>query len=262
MHDVAPKAWFDDPADIRALGVDGVFENLSEHFSRLKGKPSPNLEWAELACNGSGRVFVDPALPPAFEKLRELMGDRPMLVTSAYRAPWYNERVGGALNSQHMWGCALDIIVANHDPHDMKEAADAAGFGGFGTYPEQGFVHVDVGPRRPDGSMRQWGQPFPVRETPYTGNDSARGVEVDRSVSQAGGAAAGGAVVATATEEATLPPLEAAERAGDYLDTVERFGVYAQYAAAAMAAYALYAYRRAIIGALRRLLRRFPGGAG
>lgn len=43
------------------------------------------------------------------EKLREKNGNTPLFVSSGYRCPRLNKAVGGARNSQHLQGQAVDI---------------------------------------------------------------------------------------------------------------------------------------------------------
>jgi hypothetical protein len=116
----------------------------------------PNFSPQEIACRGTGALVVDEEAMDALQALRNMMG-HPLIVVSAYRSPSHNKAVGGAENSQHLRGRAFDISVANTDPHILIRAARKAGFRGIGTYPRQGFVHVDVGPER------TWGDPFPPR---------------------------------------------------------------------------------------------------
>lgn len=44
------------------------------------------------------------------EEVRELLGGRPIIVTSGYRSPLVNKAVGGAMMSAHMSGHAVDFI--------------------------------------------------------------------------------------------------------------------------------------------------------
>lgn len=71
-------------------------------------------------------------------------------ITSGYRDPAYNAKVGGAKNSQHIHGNAIDAGLAIRTPEEtlrFMDAAKASGFTGFGFY-QPGQVHVDVGPGR------------------------------------------------------------------------------------------------------------------
>jgi zinc D-Ala-D-Ala carboxypeptidase len=43
------------------------------------------------------------------EKVRTLLGDKPILVSSGYRSPPVNAAVGGSKNSAHMSGLAVDF---------------------------------------------------------------------------------------------------------------------------------------------------------
>lgn len=44
------------------------------------------------------------------EALRHRLGDQPLRVTSAYRSAECNRRVGGASNSNHLYGRAIDLV--------------------------------------------------------------------------------------------------------------------------------------------------------
>jgi zinc D-Ala-D-Ala carboxypeptidase len=120
--------------------------------------PWPDFSPRELACKGTGQLMVNHDAMTKLQALRTALG-KPLIVVSAYRSPEHNARVGGATNSYHMRGVAFDISMANHDPAEFERAARAAGFKGFGSYPRQGFMHVDTGPRR------AWGTPFSTGPT-------------------------------------------------------------------------------------------------
>lgn len=92
------------------------------------------------------------------QALRTALG-HPLLITSAYRSPEHNAKVGGAKNSLHLEGRAFDVRMDNHDPVAFEAAARKAGFSGFGYYAKQGFLHID------NGVSRRWGTPFPVAKT-------------------------------------------------------------------------------------------------
>ena len=46
------------------------------------------------------------------ERLRQRYNNTPIIVNSAYRSPQVNKAVGGASNSNHLTGCAVDIRCA------------------------------------------------------------------------------------------------------------------------------------------------------
>lgn len=79
--------------------------------------------------------------------------DRPLTVHSGYRSPATNAREGGARNSMHMQGRAIDFHIQGIPSEYMGRLARIFGVGGVGFYVgNTGFTHVDT------GSVRSWGQ--------------------------------------------------------------------------------------------------------
>ena len=95
-----------------ALSKDGTVK-LSTHF-RLR----------EFACrDGSDTVLVDDALVDLLQQLRDHFGAA-VTVTSGYRTPAYNAKVGGVSKSQHLLGTAADIIIAGVTPLEAAQYAE------------------------------------------------------------------------------------------------------------------------------------------
>lgn len=93
--------------------------------------------------------------PTALSKLARLQEaiNRPLTISSGYRNPLLNKRVGGAKMSQHMSGNAIDIKIPGAsaaETADIIRKASEIGFGGIGGY-RPGSIHVDV------ASQRAWG---------------------------------------------------------------------------------------------------------
>jgi len=159
---------------------------------------------AEIACRGTGMVMLTPASMGALDKLdalRERMG-HPLIVTSGYRSPEHNRRVGGAPVSRHMEGIAFDISMANVDPHRFEREARALGFRGIGIYPPQkpsggrNFIHIDT--RQTPWRGAQWGE-FPEREVrfaPEPEHQPVRDVLHDAAPAVGVGGAIEGALIA------------------------------------------------------------------
>ncbi|ORE90629.1 tail tape measure protein TP901 core region [Stappia sp. 22II-S9-Z10] len=85
-------------------------------------------------------------------------------VSSAYRSPEYNARVGGARNSRHTHGDAVDLIGVNaQNVAAIVGALQSQGFRGFGYY-NNGSLHADMGARRAWGPDRTSGS---LGRTPY-----------------------------------------------------------------------------------------------
>jgi uncharacterized protein YcbK (DUF882 family) len=124
--------------------------------------PSVHLTWKELAChNGTeyphlwraNRAIV---LAGAFELIREMTGKKPITILSAYRTPIYNDIIGGAKNSQHIQGRAIDLRPPSHMSLDdfynkIRSLTKVSAIRGIGKY--KTFVHVDV---RPGDHVALW----------------------------------------------------------------------------------------------------------
>ena len=92
------------------------------HSNKLDGSHlSPNFTLGELTKSGSHpEVYNIPSheaianlanLSKWLEVLRERAGT-PIVINSGYRSPQLNRKIGGAPNSNHLTGCAVDIRVS------------------------------------------------------------------------------------------------------------------------------------------------------
>lgn len=114
-------------------------------------KLSENFRVREFRCkDGSNVIFVDTELVELLQKIRDHF-NRPVTITSAYRTVSHNKAVGGSPKSQHLYGMAADIQVADTPPEFVAQYAETllSGRGGIGLYPKKagrakGWVHVDV----------------------------------------------------------------------------------------------------------------------
>lgn len=107
-------------------------------------KLSAHFTAREFACkNGSDQIKIDTKLVQLLEQIRTWAG-APVSITSAYRTPTYNAKVGGAKSSQHVLGKAADIVVKGKSPSDVARFAQAIGATGIGLYTASKFVHIDV----------------------------------------------------------------------------------------------------------------------
>lgn len=77
------------------------------------------------------------------DKIREEWGS-PILVTSWYRPSVVNKAVGGASNSQHLYGRAVDIKPKNGELSRFQSWLDQNWFGALGYGAKKGFVHLDM----------------------------------------------------------------------------------------------------------------------
>lgn len=75
------------------------------------------------------------------QTIRTLLGSKPLIITSWYRPPAVNQRVGGASNSTHLQGYAVDFRC-HLPPQTIFEILNATHPGGLGWY-AKGWVHID-----------------------------------------------------------------------------------------------------------------------
>ena len=112
---------------------------------------APDFKVRELRCrDGSDTVMVDEALMLLLQCIREHFG-KPVTITSGYRTPAHNAKMGGAKSSQHLLGRAADIRVQGVSVEDVAAYAESLmpDWGGVGRYPVKagraaGWVHVDT----------------------------------------------------------------------------------------------------------------------
>lgn len=116
------------------------------------GERWPNFKPQELACKCCGNLKVHYRSLDSLQYLRSQLWKSPMRITSAYRCPEYNARIGGAANSYHKKGMAFDIYnqpwAAKHLVSFIWLAGQVPNmkFRGIGIYGS--FVHLDTGPHR------------------------------------------------------------------------------------------------------------------
>ena len=107
-------------------------------------KLSTNFAVKEFACkDGSDSIVIEFELVEILQKIRDHFG-KAVTINSAYRNATYNKKVGGASNSQHVFGRAADIVVSGVSPEKVAQYAEylMPKKGGIGLYPA--FTHVDV----------------------------------------------------------------------------------------------------------------------
>lgn len=86
--------------------------------------------------------------------LRDAVG-KSISITSGYRSPQHNKKIGGAKDSQHVKGLAADIKVTGMTPKEVALVIEGLieqgkmKQGGIGIYPS--WVHYDV-----RGSKARW----------------------------------------------------------------------------------------------------------
>ena len=112
----------------------------------------------ELACKGTDECDMHPEF---MEKLIAVREDynQPMIITSGYRHLAYNDTIGGAKNSPHLYGRAVDVKVAGGDALRLIGVALRHGMRGIGVKQrgdhDRRFIDLDDMPQS-DAHPRPW----------------------------------------------------------------------------------------------------------
>lgn len=115
-------------------GVELVFNRPSGMAALVKGQTEGDL---------------NPDLVTRVKTSAAALGLDKLKITSGYRSPEDNERVGGAKQSQHMHGNAMDIDVSGYSIEERKQliqTLSANGITGLGI--GTNMIHADLGGRR------------------------------------------------------------------------------------------------------------------
>lgn len=89
------------------------------------------------------------------EEVRKELEDKPILISSGYRSPALNKAIGGALNSQHVLGQAVDFTCPSFGtPAQIVSAIkqsdipyDQVILEYFDPVKKTGWVHISFSPR-------------------------------------------------------------------------------------------------------------------
>lgn len=144
----------------------------NEYAKGQKKQLSKYFVSTEMDCHGSGccsTTLINPQLIEFLNQIREHF-NAPITISSGYRCPIHNSRVGGATGSRHTKGDAADIIVKGHTPREVAQYAESIGIKGIGLYETASdgyFVHVDTR----DKKSFWYGQAQAYRDT-FGGNST------------------------------------------------------------------------------------------
>ena len=125
---------------------------------------TPNFSLADLTHTDHRKLDNTPdaaakanlfRLAQLLEDVRTAIGDRPILINSAYRSKAVNDAVGSKDTSQHRLGCAADMRVPGMTPDEVVRAVMAAGLPFDQLIREfDRWTHISV-PNLPYGSLRR-----------------------------------------------------------------------------------------------------------
>lgn len=145
------------------LAADGVAgpQTFAKLYALQDDDCTPvNFSYAELnRCNSTwsgGAVSAATARANALivmwklQALRHALGDQPIGVNGGFRSVSCNNAVGGASNSRHLYGDAVDLAAGVHGFCRIAQEARSRGFNGIlgPGYPDHNdHVHLDGGNR-------------------------------------------------------------------------------------------------------------------
>jgi hypothetical protein len=118
-------------------------------------KITPHISYGELSFCEEERRFVkqqqcDTALRLCqyLEQVRMHFGNKPIVITSGYRPPAVNRRIGGSTQSEHLYNMdgigAIDFYIAGVDIYKVQEYVDKTWDYSLGYGAPKGFVHVGM----------------------------------------------------------------------------------------------------------------------
>jgi uncharacterized protein YcbK (DUF882 family) len=115
------------------------------------GDLSKNFSRVEFACNdGCGFDTIDAETLQVLEAMRQHFRT-PITINSGCRCPSHNRKVGGASNSQHLYGRAVDVVVSGINPPSVAQYLETTYPGQYGIGRYATFTHLDTrtnGPSR------------------------------------------------------------------------------------------------------------------
>jgi uncharacterized protein YcbK (DUF882 family) len=132
-------------------------ESFSGTYRDADGKPiAAAMDDLSLFLRDHYTGAVTPMDAAVVDFLGEVMaavGEDEATILSAYRTPETNAMLartmfGVAENSQHLYGRALDVFLANKRLEAAMTTARDMKRGGVGWYPRSNFIHLDTGPVR------------------------------------------------------------------------------------------------------------------
>ena len=120
----------------------GQYKKLSRYFSSKEFENSTDKEF-----------YIDPVLLEKLDLVREEFGES-ITITSGYRSPAHNAKIGGSPSSQHCLGKSADIrpSAASKEKLDKLYLICENYFEAVGDGRKKGFIHVDTR----IGKIRRW----------------------------------------------------------------------------------------------------------
>jgi uncharacterized protein YcbK (DUF882 family) len=100
---------------------------LSEHFSLDELTHTDHRQFDNTPNASEMANLV--RLATFLEEVKTVLGNKPVMINSAFRCKEVNDAVGSKDTSQHRIGCAADIRVPSMTPDEVVKAVMASGIG-------------------------------------------------------------------------------------------------------------------------------------
>lgn len=118
----------------------------SAKYAKERAKsPFNYFNWSEFDspdAPGSGKLEMNEGFVHTLDQVRACAGF-PFVITSGYRTPAHNSRVGGVANSSHLKGIAVDIAAPTESmKRKIAECAIRNGITRIGW--GRSFIHLDI----------------------------------------------------------------------------------------------------------------------
>ncbi len=106
----------------------------------------PNFTIEEMRCRLSGECLINEAFMDKLQLLRDRL-NHPMIISSGYRSPKYNDQISGTgLNGPHTIGAA-DVVISGELAFTLVKLALEVGMTGIGVRQHGKYskrmVHLD-----------------------------------------------------------------------------------------------------------------------
>jgi len=127
--------------------------NLTEHFTLEELTVTSHREFDNTP--NEAEIENLKRLAAFLEKVKEILGNKPIMVNSAYRSKLVNDSVGSKDTSQHRLGCAADIRVPGMTPNEVIQTIMASNIDYDQIIREfDSWTHISI-PNEPNGIPRK-----------------------------------------------------------------------------------------------------------
>ncbi len=140
----------DEPSKVKDTTLKCFFPKVGWVGAKDLVHAGGHFTWGEFTKNLSrvpqNAVVINQILRLAYylEDVRSLFGNPTIVINSGYRPPAINSAVGGASNSQHLYGAAADIVVSGIKPNEVYKRLNSWHGSKGGLASSSIFTHIDL----------------------------------------------------------------------------------------------------------------------